>query len=250
MPFVSTGGRYLLGGELLVKRALVTGASRGIGAAAAASLVASGWEVVNISRSGQSSNEIPGFHIDLNDPASIPLVVERIHTEIGEIGCLVANAGITKDALLIRASIEDIEEVLRTNLTSSIVLAKEVLRGMIKQRFGRIIFISSVVALSGSGGQVAYSASKAGLIGAARSLAREVGSRGITVNVVAPGFIETDMTKSLSDQIREQATVMTPLGRIGKPDDVAGAIDFLASDRASFITGSVVPVDGGLGLGH
>jgi 3-oxoacyl-[acyl-carrier protein] reductase len=250
MPFASTGGRYFMGGALSVKRALVTGASRGIGAAIASSLLASGWEVVNISRGGKSTEEIPGFQLDLNDPNSIAHVVETIYSQIGEIGCLVANAGITKDALLLRSSVDDVEEVLRTNLTSSIVLAKEVLRGMIKQRFGRIIFISSVVALSGSGGQVAYSASKAGLIGAARSLAREVGSRGITVNVVAPGFIETDMTKSLSAQIRDQAKVMTPLGRLGGPRDVAGAVDFLASDQAAFITGAVVPVDGGLGLGH
>lgn len=235
---------------VLTKNALVTGANRGIGAAISASLAATGWRVISVSRSNASSAKSDTYQLDLNDPASIPAVVATIQEDVGGIGCLVANAGITKDSLLVRAGIDGIEEVLRTNLTSSIVLAKEVMRGMIKARYGRVLFIGSVVALSGSGGQVAYAASKAGLIGAARSLAREVGLRGVTVNVIAPGFIETDMTAGLSQSVKDQAVVLTPLGRLGQVADIGGVASFLASEEASFITGAVVPVDGGLGLGN
>lgn len=232
------------------KNALVTGANRGIGAAIASSLSASGWRVINVSRTGDQRDGQPSYQLDLSDLAAIPALIDEIQKDMGPIDCLVANAGITNDALLMRSEVTGIEEVLRVNLTSSIVLAKEVLRGMIKNRFGRIIFISSVVALSGSGGQVSYAASKAGLIGAARSLAREIGSRGITVNVISPGFIETDMTKDLPEQARNQAKAITPLARLGEPADVGGVAAFLASDEAGYITGAVLPVDGGLGMGH
>ncbi len=232
------------------KNALVTGANRGIGAAIASSLSASGWRVISVSRTGDQRDGQPSYQLDLSDLAAIPTLIDEIQNEMGPIDCLVANAGITNDALLMRADVAGIEEVLRVNLTASIVLAKEVLRGMIKNRFGRIIFISSVVALSGSGGQVSYAASKAGLIGAARSLAREIGSRGITVNVISPGFIETDMTKDLPEQARNQAKAITPLARLGEAADIGGVAAFLASDEASYITGAVIPVDGGLGMGH
>ena len=232
------------------KNALVTGANRGIGAAIASSLSVSGWRVINVSRTADESDGQPCYQLDLSDVAEIPTLIDEIKNEMGPIDCLVANAGITNDTLLMRADVAGIEEVLRVNLTASIVLAKEVLRGMIKNRFGRIIFISSVVALSGSGGQVSYAASKAGLIGAARSLAREIGSRGITVNVISPGFIETDMTKDLPEQARNQAKAITPLARLGETADIGGVAAFLASDEASYITGAVIPVDGGLGMGH
>lgn len=232
------------------KNALVTGANRGIGASIASSLSASGWRVISVSRTGDQRDGQPSYQLDLSDLAAIPTLIDEIQNEMGPIDCLVANAGITNDALLMRADVAGIEEVLRVNLTASIVLAKEVLRGMIKNRFGRIIFISSVVALSGSGGQVSYAASKAGLIGAARSLAREIGSRGITVNVISPGFIETDMTKDLPEQARNQAKAITPLARLGEAADIGGVAAFLASDEASYITGAVIPVDGGLGMGH
>jgi 3-oxoacyl-[acyl-carrier protein] reductase len=188
--------------------------------------------------------------MDVSDPESIEAGLAQVVEQFGAIGILVANAGVTRDTLLMRMSDDDIDQVLATNLAGSIRLARGVLRGMIRAKSGRIVFISSVVGMLGSAGQVNYAASKAGLIGAARSLAREVGSRGITVNVVAPGFVDTDMTAELDDERRTQILAAIPAGRYAAPDEVAAAVEFLVGPNAGYVTGSVLPVDGGLGMGH
>lgn len=233
--------------------ALVTGGSRGIGAATAAALVASGHRVVVASRSGNAPDGVDvagAVSMDVGDPQSIEAGLTQVTEEFGSISVLVANAGITRDTLLMRMSDEDIDAVLATNLAGSIRLARGVLRGMLRAKNGRIVFISSVVGLLGSAGQVNYAASKAGLVGAARSLAREVGSRGITVNVVAPGFVETDMTAELDDQRKAEILQAVPIGRYAAPSEVAAAVDFLVGPDAGYITGALIPVDGGLGMGH
>lgn len=230
--------------------AFVTGGSRGIGRATAQALSASGFTVVVGSRSGESPDGYPSVILDVSDAASISRAVEMTEKDHGPITVLVANAGITRDNLLMRMSDEDVSQVIDTNLVGSILLARGVLRGMIKARAGRIIFVSSVVGLLGSAGQVNYAASKAGLVGAARSLAREVGSRGITVNVVAPGFVETDMTGELDEETRKTILGQIPAARYAQPAEIAGVIQFLAGPEAGYITGAVIPVDGGLGMGH
>lgn len=233
--------------------ALVTGGSRGIGAATAARLAESGFHVVVASRSGKApeGTDVTGaIAMDVGDAASIEAGLAEVVERFGSIGVLVANAGITRDTLLMRMSDEDIDDVLTTNLAGSIRLARGVLRGMLRAKSGRIVFVSSVVGLLGSAGQVNYAASKAGLVGAARSLAREVGSRGITVNVVAPGFVDTDMTAELDEQRRSEILQAVPAGRYADPGEVAAAIDFLVGPDAGYITGAVIPVDGGLGMGH
>ncbi len=232
--------------------AFITGGNRGIGAATAEALAAAGHQVVIGSRSGEASL-VPGVHsvqIDVSDAESIEKAITVIEENYGPIEILVANAGVTRDSLLMRMSDQDIEETINTNLIGSIRLARRVLRPMIKTKNGRIIFMSSVVGLLGSAGQVNYSASKAGLVGAARSLTREVGSRGITVNVVAPGFIETDMTAALSESTKAAILATIPAGRYGEPSEVAKVIEFLVSDAGAYISGAVIPVDGGLGMGH
>lgn len=233
--------------------ALVTGGNRGIGAATAARLVTAGLRVVTASRSGVAPPEVAvlgSIAMDVADPASIEAGLTRVTQEYGPITTLVANAGITRDGLLMRMSDADIDEVLMTNLAGSLRLCRGVARSMLREKFGRIVLVSSVVGLMGSAGQVNYAASKAGLVGAARSLARELGSRGITVNVVAPGFVETDMTAALDDDRRSEILGAIPAGRYASPDEVAATIEFLVGPQAAYITGAVIPVDGGLGMGH
>jgi len=230
--------------------ALVTGGNRGIGAAIAQRLSADGHRVIVGSRSGEAPAGLAAVHMDVSDPASITAAIASVEAEHGAIQVLVANAGITRDGLLMRMSDADVDDVIATNLTGAIRCARSTLRGMVKARSGRIIFISSVVWAAGSAGQVNYAAAKAGLVGAARSLAREVGSRGITVNVIAPGFVETDMTAALDEARRAEIATAIPLGRYAAPDEIAGVVSFLAGSDAQYITGAVIPVDGGLGMGH
>lgn len=228
--------------------ALVTGGNRGIGLATAVRLRDSGHRVIVGSRSGEAPEGLEAVRLDVSDPASITAAFDEIEASFGAVTVLVANAGITRDTLLMRMSDEDIDDVLQTNLAGSIRLARRAMKGMIKARSGRIVFVSSVVWALGSAGQVNYAASKAGLVGAARSLAREVGTRGITVNVVAPGFVETDMTAVLDEGQRSAILGSIPLSRYAQASEIAEVIDFLTS--ASYITGAVIPVDGGLGMGH
>ncbi|CAB4862136.1 MAG: SDR family oxidoreductase [Actinobacteria bacterium] len=230
--------------------ALVTGGNRGIGLAIALRLRDAGFTVVVGSRSGTAPEGLAAVEVDVSDPSSIERAFELIEAGFGPVDVVVANAGITRDTLLMRMSDDDIDAVLNTNLGGSIRLARRALRSMLKAKRGRIIFISSVVGLMGSAGQVNYSAAKAGLVGAARSLAREVGSRGITVNVIAPGFVETDMTAALGEERKAEILGAVPLGRYAQPAEVAGVVEFLAGDAAAYITGAVIPVDGGLGMGH
>lgn len=228
--------------------ALVTGGNRGIGLATALRLRDAGYTVVVGSRSGTAPEGLAAVPLDVASPASITEAFDRIEAEHGPVTVLVANAGITRDTLLMRMTDEDIDEVLQTNLAGSIRLARRAMKGMLRAKGGRVIFVSSVVWALGSAGQVNYAASKAGLVGAARSLAREVGSRGITVNVIAPGFVETDMTAELDEDRRSTILSGIPLGRYAQPAEIAETVAFLAS--ASYITGAVIPVDGGLGMGH
>jgi 3-oxoacyl-[acyl-carrier protein] reductase len=232
--------------------AFVTGGNRGIGLATALALQESGHTVVIGSRDSSipPPDRIGIVQIDVSDPQSINAAFDFIESSFGSVDVLVANAGVAHDSLLMRMSDHDIDDVLNTNLAGTIRLTRRALRPMVKNRFGRIIYVSSVVGLLGSAGQVNYSASKAGLIGAARSLTREVGSRGITVNVVAPGFIMTDMTSVLPEDTKASILQSIPAGRFGLVNEVASAINFLASDSSSYVSGAVIPIDGGLGMGH
>jgi 3-oxoacyl-[acyl-carrier protein] reductase len=229
---------------------LVTGGSKGIGAGIAARLALAGHRVAATYRSGGVPDGVLGVRCDVTDREQVDAAFTEVESALGPVEVLVANAGITRDTLLMRMSDEDWDAVLATNLTGAFRVARRAARPMVKQRFGRMIFISSVVGQLGSAGQVNYAASKAGLVGMARSLARELGSRGITANVLAPGFIETDMTAELGEETVKSYTASIPLGRLGGVDDVAGAVEFLASDAAGYITGALLPVDGGLGMGH
>jgi 3-oxoacyl-[acyl-carrier protein] reductase len=230
--------------------ALVTGGNRGIGRSIAQKFLDNGDTVVVTSRTGE---EIPGLHVvkcDVSDTASVDAAFDQIEATWGPVEVAVANAGITRDGLIMRMSDDDINDVLNTNLVGAIRIARRASRSMMKARTGRLIFMSSVVGLLGSAGQVNYSASKAGLVGAARSLARELGSRGITSNVIAPGFVDTDMTSELSEDRKNEIVGNVPLGRYATPEEVADVAVFLASAAAGYITGAVIPVDGGLGMGH
>lgn len=228
--------------------ALVTGGNRGIGLATASRLRDEGFTVVVGSRSGRAPDDLAAVALDVSRPDSIEAAFDEIEERFGPVHLLVANAGITRDGLLMRMSDDDIDAVLQTNLAGSIRLARRALKSMIRARSGRIVFVSSVVGLLGSAGQVNYAASKAGLVGLARSLAREVGSRGITVNVLAPGFVETDMTAVLDDAQRATILGQIPLARYASPAEIADAVVFLA--HAGYVTGAVLPIDGGLGMGH
>jgi 3-oxoacyl-[acyl-carrier protein] reductase len=229
---------------------LVTGGNRGIGRAIAEAFVAQGDQVAVTTRSGGAPDGCLDVRCDITDPAAVEAAFAEVEAAHGPVEVLVANAGITADGLLVRMSEDDWASVIDTNLTGSYRLAKRAVSKMMRARRGRIIFISSVVGLLGSGGQVNYAASKAGLVGMARSIAREYGSRGITANVVAPGFVETDMTDTLSDELKATYKAQVPLGRYASTDEIASAVTWLASDGAGYITGAVIPVDGGLGMGH
>jgi 3-oxoacyl-[acyl-carrier protein] reductase len=229
---------------------LVTGGSKGIGHGIAFRLAKAGHRVAATYRSGEVPADVLGVQCDVTDPAQIEAAFAQVESSLGAVEVLIANAGITRDTLLMRMSDEDWDSVIATNLSGAFRVARRAARPMIRGKFGRIIFLSSVVGMMGSAGQVNYAASKSGLVGMARSLARELGSRGITANVVAPGFIETDMTAELGDDLIKKYAEQIPLGRFGSVDDVAGIIEFLVSDTASYITGAVIPIDGGLGMGH
>lgn len=229
---------------------LVTGGNRGIGRAIAEAFLAQGDRVAVTTRSGGAPEGALDVRCDVTDPAAVDAAFATVEAELGPVEVLVANAGITADTLVLRMSEDDWSSVIDTNLTGSFRLAKRAAKGMLRLRRGRIIFISSVVGLLGSPGQVNYAASKAGLVGMARSLARELGSRSITTNVVAPGFVDTDMTSVLTDDQKSAIRAQVPLGRYADPGEVASAVTWLASDGAAYVTGAVIPVDGGLGMGH
>lgn len=229
---------------------LVTGGNRGIGRAIAEAFVAAGDKVAVTYRSGELPKGVLGVVCDVTDGAAVDAAFAEAEEAHGPVEILVANAGITRDTLLLRMSEEDFTTVLDTNLTGAFRVAKRASKSMLRQRKGRIIFISSVVGLLGSPGQVNYAASKSGLIGMARSMARELGSRNITANVVAPGFVETAMTAELGEARAKEILASVPLGRYASPEEVAGVCTFLAGPDAAYITGAVIPVDGGLGMGH
>ena len=229
---------------------LVTGGNRGIGLAIARRLAAAGDAVTVTSRSGDAIEGLTVAKCDVRDVTSVDAAFTTAEVAHGPVEVVVANAGITADQLLALMSEDTFTSVVDTNLTGAYRVAKRAVRPMMRLRKGRIIFISSVVGLLGSGGQANYAASKAGLVGLARSLARELGSRNITVNVVAPGFADTDMTAELSEDRKKAIIAGVPLGRIASADEVAGAVQFLAGPDAAYITGAVIPVDGGLGMGH
>ncbi|CAG9422602.1 3-oxoacyl-[acyl-carrier-protein] reductase FabG [Providencia alcalifaciens] len=236
------------------KIALVTGASRGIGKAIALTLASRGATVIGTATSEKGAEAITtylegkgkGLALNVTDPASIEETLTQIRTEFGEIDILVNNAGITRDNLLMRMKDDEWQDIIDTNLSSVYRLSKSVLRAMMKKRCGRIISIASVVGVMGNAGQTNYAAAKAGLIGFSKSLAREVASRGITVNVVAPGFIETDMTKALTDEQRAGILSQVPADRLGDAQEIASAVAFLASDEAAYITGETLHVNGGM----
>jgi 3-oxoacyl-[acyl-carrier protein] reductase len=229
---------------------LVTGGNRGIGFAIAEEFVAQGHRVAVTARSGQGPEGSFTVVADVTDAASVDAAFTAVEAELGPVEVVVANAGITKDGLLMRMSEDDFTSVVDTNLGGAFRVVKRASKGMLKARFGRIVLVSSVVGLFGGAGQANYSASKAALVGFARSLTREVGARGITANVVAPGFVETDMTAVLPDEQQAEYKKSIPAGRFGTAAEVAKAITWLASDDAGYISGAVVPVDGGLGMGH
>jgi len=232
------------------KVAFITGGNRGIGLAIAEKFKADGYQVVVSHRSGSAPAGIEGVIMDVTDTESVNAAVSSIESKYGKIDVLIANAGITKDGLVMRMSDADFDSVIDTNLNGAFRVARACTRGRMKQKSGRMIFIGSVVGMLGSAGQVNYAATKSGLIGMARSFARELGSRGITANVVAPGFVETEMTAVLDEARKSEINAAVPLGRFCSAEEIAGVVAFLASDQAGYISGAVIPVDGGLGMGN
>ncbi|MBV9182763.1 MAG: 3-oxoacyl-[acyl-carrier-protein] reductase [Acidobacteria bacterium] len=246
--------------NLTGRKALVTGASQGIGRACALRLAAAGASLALLARNQEKLEQVAAeirasgpativVPADLEDPAQVQAAVKRVLHEFGSIDILVNNAGVTRDQLLLRMKREEWDKVLTTNLTSAYLCTQQVVGSMLKQRWGRIINITSVFGQMGQAGQANYASAKAGLIGFTMAVARELGSRNITVNAVAPGFIETAMTSSLSQELRQKALAMIPLGRVGTPDDVAHCVVFLASPEAGYITGQVLNVNGGMLMG-
>jgi 3-oxoacyl-[acyl-carrier protein] reductase len=229
---------------------LVTGGNRGIGLAIARAFAENGDMVTITYRGAEPPDDLTGVRCDVTDQVSVDAAFDRVEERSGPVEILVANAGVTRDTLLLRMSEDDFSHVVDTNLTGAFRVVRRAARGMLRARKGRIVLIGSVVGLLGSPGQANYAATKAGLIGMARSLARELGSRGITVNVVAPGFVESDMTAELTEQRRAEILAGIPLARYATADEVARVVRWVASDEAAYITGAVIPVDGGLGMGH
>lgn len=229
---------------------LVTGGNRGIGYAIAERMIADGHRVAVTARSGEGPAGALTVRAEMTDSDSIDRAFSEIEAELGAVEIVVANAGITRDTLLLRMTEEEFTSVIDTNLTGTFRVVKRAAKGLLKGRFGRVILLSSVVGLYGSPGQINYASSKAALVGFARSLTRELGSRNITANVIAPGFIETDMTAALPEAQQDAYRSQIPAGRFGQVADIAGAVSFLAGDDAAYISGAVIPVDGGLGMGH
>ncbi|QTV80806.1 3-oxoacyl-ACP reductase FabG [Microbacterium sp. NIBRBAC000506063] len=229
---------------------LVTGGNRGIGRAIAERFVRDGYRVAVTARSGEGPEGTLTVRADVTDAAAVDAAFTEVEAQLGPVEILVANAGITKDTLLMRMTEDDFDSVVATNLGGTFRVVKRASKGMLRARFGRVILISSVVGLYGSAGQVNYAASKSALVGFARSLTRELGGRGITANVVAPGFIETDMTAELPQETQKQYKANIPAGRFATADEVAGVVTWLSGDDAAYISGAVIPVDGGLGMGH
>ena len=234
----------------MARTVLVTGGNRGIGLAIAQAFAKQGDRVAITHRGSGAPEGLLGVQCDITDQAAVDAAFTAVEAELGPVEVLVANAGITDDTLLLRMSEEQFTRVIDTNLTGAFRCAKRASSKMLRAKWGRMIFISSVVGLYGGPGQVNYAASKAGLVGMARSITRELGSRNITANVVAPGFIETDMTAVLPEATQAEYKKNIPLGRMAKPEEVADVVTFLASDAAAYITGAVIPVDGGMGMGH
>jgi 3-oxoacyl-[acyl-carrier protein] reductase len=230
--------------------ALVTGGNRGIGLAIASVLTSDGFDVVVTYRSGNAPVGFKSVQMDVTSEQSVDSAFASIEEHWGIPEIIVANAGITKDTLVLRMSEEDFTSVIDTNLTGAFRVAKRATKGLLKLKQGRLIFIGSVVGGVGAAGQVNYSTSKAGLVGMARSFARELGSRSITANVIAPGFVETDMTADLDEKRRSEIAGQVPLGRFCSAEEIADVVSFIASPKASYITGAIIPVDGGLGMGH
>ena len=229
---------------------LVTGGNRGIGRAIAERFVAAGYQTAVTARSGEGPSGTLTVRADVTDAASLDAAFTEVEQQLGPVEIVVANAGITKDTLLLRMTEEDFDSVVATNLGGTFRVVKRASKGMLRAKWGRVILISSVVGLYGSAGQINYSSSKAALVGFARSLTRELGGRGITANVVAPGFIETDMTAELPAETQAEYRRNIPAGRFATADEVAGVVTWLASEDAAYISGAVIPVDGGLGMGH
>ena len=234
----------------MARTVLVTGGNRGIGLAIAQAFAKQGDKVAVTHRGTGAPEGLFGVRCDITDPAAVDTAFSTVEAELGPVEVLVANAGVTDDTLLLRMSEEQWARVLDTNLTGSWRVAKRATTKMLRARWGRIIFISSVVGHLGAPGQANYAASKAGLLGLARSITRELGTRNITANVVAPGYVETDMTAVLADDVKAGYLKQIPAGRFATPDEVAGAVTWLASDAAGYVTGAVIPVDGGIGMGH